>query len=372
MGPKYQDVTRIALVPLLVLLLVGLLAGACGPGAKPTVDEPTVDGSPSAADGQTTEAGDARAAELVTDKALVQVLFYGLMVFDTEKVSADSPELGVYLRRIPSHRALLSVGISNHQGHTWKTLENLRGVKTLSFNLAGDLRVDPSDDLGNYPGKNDASDPGWMLSVAQLERAARGPNRAQLTPRVLFRSGTLETCGLVHEREGGICRIRSGGLGTHPTVVRSMAEYMVVRQEVELDHPLKADLDGRSIEITPTELSGCTAENPTACVRWGDKLYGKVFDVAIRNLPDPKPGDGQRTMSTNHAQRLKGIFPGAANSWKMVSPDCDADGHCKCADSTLQPSCFEYFSQFTEVGNWKKTEMMSGTDRPICPLVSYP
>lgn len=364
MGPDKKTYGGLALVPIVVALL---LVGACGSSEEAAAPAET----PPAAE-RPAEKQQKSTARLVTDKALVQILFSGLVVVDTRGIDADPGQLAVYLRKIPKHRALLSEGRRLLPGPTWVTLGNLAKVETIAFELdEGSLGTTVSGrKIAKYPTKANRRDSRWMLGVAQLEKAVEGFDGTSMT-RVLLEAGTLETCGFVHSREGGVCRVKTGGRDGQSTVLRSMAEYMVVRHEVARDHPLKAHLDDETFELSPTELKDCSVATPDACVVWGDKLYSKVFDVAIRNFPDPQPAEGQRPMITPYPRRIAGLFDGATNDWRMSSPDCP-EGVCECAGPETQPDCFGYFSQFGEVGAWKEGRMMSGTHRRIAPLVGYP
>lgn len=324
---------------------------------------------------------------------MVQILIYGLAVFHIERDEADNPtKITVYLRQAGQHEVSLAQGSKSFR---WQPIDKDRGGsplqlgnRTITFNLGGDLaeKRSATPPAGDYPaGVGEASDVHWMINYGSIDRPtpflfAREPTRA------VFEAGTLETCGLVHEPGPSfakVCRIEVGD-GRYE---RSASEYMVVRQVITIDtDTVDTDTVTDPVTITVRDEGDETGQEvgvgffeTCAGVEWRGTTYLKVIDIAVRNLPR---ATGARSMVTNHLEGLKSLFPAAESSWAMSSPDCRTMfGRWECPEQSttrrthfcrinLQPSCWSHFSQY-----WEEFEMswiLSGSNRPICPLLEWP
>ena len=335
--------------------LIVVLFSACGPR---TTDTETA-----------REHGETAAQLIDEEQALVQVLIYGLAAFEIERDANEKPtKITALMPRAALHTPNLAAGRIINGKREWLSVQDVPDT-TITFDLAGLLDNEKgTNTLGEYPtSKQEAADIRWMLRYGKIDDNP-GIDPSEATTRIVFEAGTLETCGLVHApREGpSVCKVE---VKNDKNYIRSISEYMVLRHPVAFDTSeveviLTAGAQEQRIPIAPT----CGPCPITESVTWNGTTYKKIFNIALRN-PFDQPEE--RTMDSHHADNhLKDLFPNAAKSWYMVSPDCnddDGDGVWECPDCNRQdrqPFCWDYFQTFE--GSF------GGMNRPICPFVEHP
>lgn len=334
---------RLGTVVLMVLLLVQLGLISCGPG----------DGSDENAEPAT--AASATSAQVSTDKALVQVLIYGLAAFKRDyddagrliKISAHLPEVAN-----PKHVFGLYRGTYTGQ-HGWKKVTeddmnvplSIEG-KEIRVKMMGNLSQMKVATIGAYPeDAAAAADVGWMLRANEIDDAT-GFDEKYASTHVIFENGTLETCALVFNPKpwNKTCKVK---VKNKKHVERSASEIMVVRGWV----PKSSGAATVQIELKGLQTQTVTIpETGGDSVTWDNVTYSSVIDIAINNIYDT-PG---RLMMTDHGNYLKKLFPGASRSWNLEASDCRPD---------LQPVCWTAYFTKLFAGS------PSAIDRPICPLV---
>ena len=295
-----------------------------------------------------------------TDCALVQVLTYGLSVVDRSQLNKG--RLLVRFRKVHGHEMSLLYR-DDGAGSEWFE-KDVRDYRRIRFDLPrGALQAGLDDEpaQGCPLSSVEASEARWLLHSSDLEFShnnAFKPAKAQ--PKAVFRVGTLETCGLTHDENFDICRIRSGGADTSKTLERCVSEYMVIRHPVRGTGPLRVDLDGDVVEVPRREVDGG--------IKWRNTRYHFVYDVILHNVPpEAKEVPEVRDLSTEHAALyLRPLFPLASNSWQIAA-SVGSGSASRCEDAHRQPSCFDYFFR-----GGMPAIPRSGPTHEVCPMVGYP
>ena len=295
-----------------------------------------------------------------TTPALVQILIYGLSAFDLSRYNPPLKMVTVYMPQLktpyPEHTVKIYQGQQPGGAKPqWVELHPPTGhsLKNISFPaLDGGIEIHDDQAVSGHPSTDpeDGSGVKWLLGYHDLEAQKSLPDFSLADVRLYLTGGTLETCGLVHDNDTltSVCAVEAGNLANP----RAASEYMVVRQEVPLaTTELVLDLgNNKSLKVKPMTSTS---------VHWRGTNYSKVFNVMIVNLHSTN----QRLMQTDHLMYLKGFFhtPDPVKNWYISSP---ATPGCKDPLTSLQPSCWIYFSEFKD--------FPSGPQHEICPLVGYP
>jgi hypothetical protein len=345
------------------LVVAVILALGCGRSEQSSTSEQS--GHAESATG----ARNVAVPKTTTDKALVQVVIYGLAAFQLQHDSAGKlTDLSVHLPKVssPPHDLILQRGVMQGKMQWEDVTEDDNhdsldvGGKSIKVDMMGDLGEVKGATIGDYPARStDAADVGWMLQATEIDTPTSF-NPAGASAHVNFQNGILETCALAFppKRWGNprneVCKIR---VKNDKNVERSSSEIMVIRGWVPKSAAsVKVELDDGA--QTQTVTVPATGGDP---VTWQGVTYDTVIDVAIGNRYR-NPG---RDMSSTHANMLKqALFPGASGSWDMDSRDCPPQQNCSCKPD-LQPACWTaYIGVLFE-------NTPSGYDRPICPLVGW-
>lgn len=365
-------------LPCLFLVAIMTLFGCRSEAPPETGSEKTT----TAPEATSTDQPQGAQASNLTDKALVQVLIYGLSTLRVEKDQDGT------ITAITAITALLPPAIDHVMAldrvdpgsKKWKRVEMNDQSTTLRLDdstirllVGGNPICSPQPclserrgmfPLGDYPSQNsdDGADVRWMVNYKDDLEESGAVKPGAGTTRMVFDAGTLETCGLVHPPRdfGPVCRVSIPG--NNIPFVQSASEYMVVRHTIPKDSKLQViviDAQGtQTVTIKPSDAGP---------VIWNGATYDQVYDIALRNtLESPT----YRPMVSDHGNLLRAHFdPVTTNSWAATSPDCnddDGDGKwiCTTCQTCSQPPCWDYFRRlFPQPG---------GSDRPICPLVGYP
>ena len=346
-------------------IFVALVLSLGCPGKEPPKGEREIEG-----DGE---------KNTLADGTLVQILIYGLSVFELPE--AGENQVVVHFPYVMGHKIELARGrktSADPKKHEWAGFEgnamprDVSGKGIRFEGGAGGITVwqEPGDhgDWERYPrDAKDAADSRWMVRAKDLEQNPQNlrfrDNVASSTAILDF--GRLETCGLIHEPEAGVevCRVRE----TRPHGTTGASEYMVVRHVIAAGETLKIHLTNEDpIVAEPVSLVNCSKYARDGCVEFGEKDYKSVIDIAIRNTPS---NVSKRGMETDHMNILRDtFFTGfSGSSWELVSPDCDKTnkvwGCPRCAES-VQPKCWGYFLRYRE--------SFSGFQQSVCPFVGFP
>lgn len=303
--------------------------------------------------------------------ALVQVLIYGLAVFDLSEldegygrvlfpVVTDSSMKEKHYVRLWYGRSVSSAA------NEWVELKEAGGtvyIRDASIEIGGSEKQPfhltplelPRDGMPDQPGKATSSN--WMIHASSMGQFKSFNPRAQST-ELLLESGGLETCGLVHPPKyiDKVCRVK---FGNSPS--RAASEYMVLRFTV----PYGTD-SVRIITKKEDEKYFDVRPIPPASSYFDD--YSAVFDIRISNLGMESP----RYPETDHIEGLKPFFMGAVTPWKVAVPGCvleddlwNCDANCKVG---YQPKCILYFSEYYP--DWFPGA--GGNNRPMCPFIEFP
>lgn len=391
-----------------ILVLVSVVASSvvwgCGGGGSEPSDP---SGEPMA---ETEKAGDevsalANAVELSTDvveePALVQVLVSGLSVFRIDSKTAGD---GVFFPELSDHRLILSTGVGAYNVPEWnvekgKETSELAGYRIELIGTATGLdkrTILSNDPATGKPGTaEEATDYRWLLNAGLLGGSVTEFNQGKNNGAwLILDKFTLETCALVLDQKlETSCMVRP--IKTMNRFQKLAAsEMMVLRLEVMTNEAKKKlirlvapDDSTEEIKVMRRDLGDCqTAQSK--CVRWSkdgsqqaEREYRWVYDVDLRNVPEPKPGPTRRTMRSEHGKHLKNLFPRRKfNDWEIFTPGCDGTDPSRCNEMCggPQPPCWEHFKSFPApsiVWNGKDPgllEPLGPLDVAICPMVQYP
>jgi hypothetical protein len=307
----------------------------------------------------------------VTDKALVQVLIYGLAVFDFDRDrSGDLAQVSVHFPTVSMHTKQIGQGILSDDGFVWDFIDTDFSNKTLRLNLAGDLEeavgLGTFDPDGFPRDQAEARDVRWMLEGRDVGGDVNFDS-SKASSRLLLHSGTLETCALVHDPTGDeVCRVRNENGSER--FKRSVSEYMVLRLAVDRRDGVKVLRDpGGELVINEIDIEDCE-HDPKECVEWKADLYRFIYDIVVRNVPDNLSGN--RVMKSVHGNVLRDFFPvNDFTDWEVISPDCELDPNtleweCTTCKVLVQPKCWSHFLRYFP--------QSSGLNASVCPFVGYP
>jgi len=311
-------------------------------------------------------------------KSRVQILVYGLSVFDFQ--NRDRGPVRALFPNVMGHTMGLWYGSSSMGTFDWFPLEKDPEGNPLYIDN-GTVEVEGAAAGQSLVVATSSLPPTWLPANAQSARGADWILPAgtigsfntfnvagvKSVTKLLLRSGTVETCGLVHppgEYEK-VCRVRPSSTTVVP---RAASEYMVLKFDVpcgttEIQISTKnSEREVRKTSVNPTR--------PGSVVN-GDDAYKFVFDLQIVNLAPL----GEREVRTKHINELKPFFSGSIRDWEIVAPDCNRTGSSwECdenCESLNQPSCLSYY-----VNNYPKwfplKPLASGANRPMCPFVQFP
>ncbi len=314
---------------------------------------------------------------IVAKPGLVQVLIYGLAVFDLNKYPPvnELSDARVLFAKAHKHELKIWSGKEKYGQNifyldrvNYEFFSDVSGMDNVTITfpeamglgmtaVAGDFPIDEfPDEEGESP-----RDVRWMLRAINMDafRSLKGGN---LQAILKMDKGKIETCGLVHPPDDfqKACAVSTDEMSK----ARAAAEYMIYRFEVD------SRVDKLAMLITRANGSDTIYFEPT----WeetgsaGGMPYSRIFDLVIANLGPKAP----RGVKSDHAKHLKSLFVEPLGAWEMRVPDCKYKGEkwecgrasCKAG---IQPPCLDYFAR--RYGDW---EAAAGNNRPICPMVEYP
>lgn len=312
------------------------------------------------------------------EPTLVQVLIYGLALFEIAKEGDYTNSLVFQLPQAEHHSMKLEVGVAGLKEDQTPTAQSCPAwwhVKTddlgqeLRFEgetirfdaAAGGVDILRASRKGQLPVTLDeAAAVDWVLSVGELERTLSSPAQRPDSTYVEFKHGTLETCALTFGPEPDVdeykvCKIVAPL--ANPAIKRAASEIMVIRWEVPPgEEAIRVFIGGQRVTVCPMCLGD---------IKWSERKFDRLFNIAIGNV-----GGYDREMATGHANDIRSLFPGGKENWYLKGSDCSAnqagDWSCPSCVSTMQPACWnDYFRAF-------KRPPPNGPQRAICPLLRYP
>lgn len=311
----------------------------------------------------------------IEESALVQVLIYGLAIFDFRTgMAPDMKSARVIFPFAPGHRVQVARGEEFAEGkYDWYTVagDEESGIKinntNISFDDAPEGKLNAIADSGELEGlpKNNevARDIRWIMPVSALDSHRNlipGSVQATLT----LDSGTVETCGLVHPPVvfEAVCSIKSD----YSDRIRAASEYVVYRFTVPKELHTIGIVFERAGQQQRVAVTAAISNNEELEI--GGKIYPKIFEVVVRNMMD----SGDRLMETDHAKYFKPLFLDSSGSWNMKAPDCKkVNGRLECdldkCISGRQPLCLLDF-----VKRYESWFVPAAGNRPMCPFVEYP
>lgn len=330
-----------------------------------------------------------RAAQVENDeKALVQILIFGLSTFYFEP-SIEYPErVTAYFASAENHHMKIRTGEKGQNGILkWSQNTHDFSGSTVRINSDSELCITKTEAPGSsgYPSdQKGARDARWILNAHEID------DEAEFTPhaakaRLFIDGGALENCAFVsNEYYRGTCKMKSQGKANFN---RAISEAMVVRFEVDKPSDRnsqrivliasKEDMEAE-IEAALIDLDNCADDD---CVKWGDREYRYVYDVVIHNSPEPNCEP--RTMMSNHGRHLRDMFEGGGHltNWDVAGVR-SANNTYDCCDD-FEPLCWKHFKQY-EYQDEASSQSPAGqrsrkpecvealSNPPACPLVGYP
>lgn len=343
------------LASILFLSLVG-----CGQSTKQEKTAQTESSSPASV-----KAGD---RSIERNKALVQVFYYGLGVFQFDRAFEENPSNKIVIHMPPAtdHTKYLMAAAAEGSGYKWKIVPGgALDDMTVTFLPPSSTPLEAlhtAASLGKVPSSSDeARDARWLIRSDQFGSIASfDPMGAD--SHVEFKAGRLETCGLVHE-VGTIDKVCSVTTQAMPESEKQAAsEYMVHRFVVDRPADFVIQLQPSSGPPRPIAIA---ERGGAAGVVFDGVEYARVFDILIANV-DPRT---TRKMESTHPQHIRDtmFLPNTPPNWAISSPDCSESGGvwtCHTCISNVQPACLEIFAEYEGAPG--------GMDRPICPIIEYP